>query len=111
MAQQLTQSDVAEKVGVSRVAIAFALSPNPKLHRKLRPETRQRILAAVDQMGYVPHQAARRMARKRRAFEQIGFMYVTGTGVRHLDDACISMMYGAEEELSRADASLLFVRV
>ena len=66
-------------------------------------------------MGYVPHQAARRLARARSdsratSFDQIGLIYLTETDI-YLDAACLPMMQGIEHELSKLNASLVFVRV
>jgi len=115
----LTQSDIARRMGVSRKAVAFAISPDPHLNRKLSPKTRQRILDAVERMGYVPHHAASRLARVRAAsatrhapttLEHVVMIcQVPATHV--VDPTCLGMMGGAELELSTINATLSFVRV
>jgi len=114
----LTQLDVAKRVGVSREAVAFAISSNPRLNRKLRPETRRQILKTVHQLGYVPHHAARRLARSQSdsratSFDQVGLIYFASRDEpdAFVDPVCLAMMQGAEHELSECDASLTFVRV
>jgi LacI family transcriptional regulator len=111
----VTQKEIAQKTGVSQQAVAFALSDNPNFHKKLHPETRQQILKAAEQLGYVPHLGARRMARLRSVsratgLDQVGLIYLTSRG-RLLDLTLFLMMRGAEQELTRLHASLLFTRV
>ena len=63
--RQVTQKDIAKKVGVSRQAVAFALSDSPDYHKNLRPETRSNILEVAKKMGYVPHRYAQLMRAKK----------------------------------------------
>ena len=58
----VTQSKIAKKLGISRQAVGFALSRDTSDHGRMRPETRQQILATARQLGYVPHRAARNLA-------------------------------------------------
>lgn len=60
---RIRQSDIAERLGVSQQAVAYALSERPAHHKKLSLETRQRILNTARKAGYVPHQAARSLRR------------------------------------------------
>jgi DNA-binding LacI/PurR family transcriptional regulator len=69
-------------------------------------------------VGYVPHHAARRLARTRSgarspSFDQIGLIFLTNpnTPGAYIDSVCLAMMQGAEHELSKLNASLTFVRV
>src|SRR5271166_6417605 len=48
-------SDVAEAAGVSTATVSRALA----FPDRLRPETRERVLAAVRDLGYTPNEAAR----------------------------------------------------
>lgn len=50
-----TSSEVAAAAGVSRAAVSFAFN-NPQ---RISAETRQRILAAADELGYTPNTLAR----------------------------------------------------
>lgn len=54
-------ADVARMAGVSTATVSRALT----LPHKLRPETLQRIEAAVQSLGYVAHGAARALATRR----------------------------------------------
>jgi|SRR5579872_533245 len=50
-----TIKDVAEKAGVSPATVSYVLNEA----RKVRPETEQRVLSAVKELGYQPNTAAR----------------------------------------------------
>jgi len=54
----VTLSDVAEAVGVSAQTVSRVLNNHPSV----RPETRQKVLAAVQALGYEPNLAARLLA-------------------------------------------------
>jgi len=53
--------DVAEKAGVSTATVSHVLNGT----RGTRPETRQRVLAAIQDLGYSQNQAARNLATGR----------------------------------------------
>ncbi|MFF7749066.1 LacI family DNA-binding transcriptional regulator [Streptomyces sp. NPDC007971] len=53
----VTSADVARLAGVSRATVSFVLN-NTQAHR-VSATTRARVLAAAQQLGYVPHAAAR----------------------------------------------------
>lgn len=53
-----TIADVAEAAGVSRSTVSYALSGK----RPISDEVRQRVLAAVDELGYTPNAGARALA-------------------------------------------------
>lgn len=59
MAKQgsLTIEDVARAAGVSRQTVSRVINNGPSV----KPLVRERILAAIEDLGYVPNQAARRM--------------------------------------------------
>ena len=52
-----TLTDVAERAGVSRQTVSNAVN-NPDL---LRPDTLERVLAAIEDLGYLPNRAARNL--------------------------------------------------
>lgn len=55
-----TQTDIAERANVSQWAVSVTLNDRPEAQRV--PEvTRQRILTAADELGYVPNAAARNL--------------------------------------------------
>ena len=54
----VTIADVAEKAGVSISTVSYAMSGK----RSISPATRERVEAAIDALGFRPHQAARSLA-------------------------------------------------
>ena len=53
-----TISDIAERAGVSKVSVSYALNGNPGLSE----ETRRRILAIAEEVGWHPNRAARALS-------------------------------------------------
>ncbi len=66
-----TQSDVARLARVSQPVVSYVLSGNPLA--PVGSETRQRVLAAIDQLGYVPDATARSL-RTRKTFTIAGII-------------------------------------
>lgn len=66
--KQSTIVDVAKRAGVSAATVSYVLSGKEELVRRIAPETRDRIGAAIEELGYVRNQTARhlRMQRTRR---------------------------------------------
>ena len=56
--------DVAAKAGVSIATVSHVLNGT----RPIRPHTRQRVMTAVQELGYAQNQAARNLARGRSTF-------------------------------------------
>lgn len=61
----LTQLKIAEKVGVSRTTVAYALSDDPQAQKQIGPRTRQRIAETARQLGYRPHRHAQLLRGKK----------------------------------------------
>ncbi|MCC6704780.1 MAG: LacI family DNA-binding transcriptional regulator [Thermomicrobiales bacterium] len=57
-----TQADVARLAGVSQAIVSYVLNNR---HAEVAEETRLRVLAAIDELGYVPHRAARSLRTSR----------------------------------------------
>lgn len=55
--KRTTQADVARLAGVSQAMVSYVL--NNKVKMSVSPETRERIMAAADELGYVPNGIAR----------------------------------------------------
>ena len=55
--RRLTQKDIAQAAGVSQATVSQVL--NHAMHDSIPAETRQRILDAIDKLGYVPDRTAR----------------------------------------------------
>src|SRR5919205_1076814 len=60
-----TIRDVAERAGVSLTTVSYVLSGRSGGTTRISPSTQERVLAAVDDLGYVPNHAARGMRRGR----------------------------------------------
>ncbi len=59
MSRRVTQSDVARRAGVSRATVSNVLNDRVGGSVRIPLETRQRILAVAQELGYQPHAAAR----------------------------------------------------
>ena len=60
MSKRTTISDVAEKAGVSTGTVSAVLNERPTV----RDETRERVLRAIDDLGYQPSASARRLGSR-----------------------------------------------
>src|SRR6202022_1534852 len=59
-ARRPTLSDVAKVLGLSQQTVSRVINNHPRV----LPETRERVLQAIDAMGYKPNQAARFLANR-----------------------------------------------
>lgn len=62
---RVTLQDVANQAGVNRVTAAVALGRSPQGGTRVSDETRNRILAIAEELGYAPNQIARALRNKR----------------------------------------------
>lgn len=60
--RRITSQKVAERAGVSRTTVSFVLND---VNAQISPETRQRVLQAARELGYVPDAAARSLVSGR----------------------------------------------
>jgi LacI family transcriptional regulator len=58
---QVTQADVARKAGVSRSIVSYVINDGP---RSVSPETRERVLKAIEELGYRPNKHAQMLMRQ-----------------------------------------------
>lgn len=56
-----TAKDVAHLAGVSRATVSYVVNDNP--NQRISPETRERVLAAVAELGYTPSATARALRK------------------------------------------------
>src|SRR5260370_38475279 len=56
-----TLNDVAKAIGLSQQTVSRVMNNHPRV----LPKTRERVLQAIDAMGYKPNQAARFLANRR----------------------------------------------
>lgn len=60
----VTQSDVAERAGVSRSIVSYVLNDGP---RSVSKETRERVMNAIKDLGYRPNEHAQRLRMGKKA--------------------------------------------
>lgn len=63
----VTQKDVARHAGVSTSIVSYVINNGP---RSVAPETRQRVLDAIEKLGYRPNKHAQLLLRGRTPAEQ-----------------------------------------
>jgi LacI family transcriptional regulator len=92
----VTIQSVAARAGVSAMTVSNVINGT----KKVRDETRAAVLAAVEELGYVPNTAARALASARSA--RIGIVY------RSAQNAFLSaMLVGALNAAARLGAQVL----
>lgn len=64
--KRITSKDVAEKAGVSRTTVSFVL--NEVQNAQISQATREKVIKAAEELGYVPDEAARSLASGRNQF-------------------------------------------
>jgi len=80
--RRITSYDVAKAAGVSQTTVSFVL--NQVAEANISDETRQRVVAIAEQMGYVPDAAARALV--------LGRTQIIGVVVTTLDDPFIGAL-------------------
>jgi DNA-binding LacI/PurR family transcriptional regulator len=63
--KRVTSHDVARRAGVSQATVSYVLSGRRSGKLRVSEDTRQRVMAAVQELGYVPNQTARALRRQR----------------------------------------------
>ncbi len=61
--KRISAQDVADHAGVSRTTVSFVLNNTPG--KSISEDTRQRVLRAASELGYIPNEDARRLAMMR----------------------------------------------
>lgn len=99
-----TLDEVAQLAGASRATVSRVVNGS----ERVRPATRDAVLAAVRELGYVPNFAARSLMINRT--DTFGFVVPEAQTRVFSDDAFFAtVMQGAGEELDRADKQLLLM--
>ena len=93
----ITRKDVARLADVSTATVSYVVNDGP---RSVSPETRQRVLWAIDQLGYQPNAIARSLVTKKT--NTIGFIIPDILNPVH---AAIAKSF--EDALRTADYSLI----
>jgi DNA-binding LacI/PurR family transcriptional regulator len=89
-----TVSDIAQRVGVSTAAVSYALNGRPGVAE----HTRRRIRAVAEEMGWVPHPAAR--ALQGRGAGVVGFVVPGPERLFGVDTYHLRLASGLLRELS-----------
>src|SRR5688572_4979879 len=78
----ITQEDVAERAGVSRSVVSYVINNGP---RKVSADTRERVLAAIQELGYRPNEHAQRLKQGSDAAENSIGIVTGGKGYNQLE--------------------------
>jgi len=112
--RSLTLKELAVRADVSLATASLALNNHPRVALK----TRQRVSEIARKLGFVnsASYAARRLARSRgqarsASFEQIGFIFIAAPIKTDLDIVSLATLRGAEQQLSKAHACPIFIRI
>jgi LacI family transcriptional regulator len=97
--QAITLQTVAERAGVSPMTVSNVINGT----KKMREETRLAVMAAIEQLGYVPNTAARALASARQT--RIGIVY------RNAQNAFLSaMLVGTLNAAARLNAQVIVAK-
>src|SRR5215207_896059 len=96
-----TIADVAQRVGVSRAAVSFAVNGRPGVGEA----TRARILRAAEELAWRPSGAARALTQARAG--AVGLVLVRESDHLELDDFFVRFLAGVERTLAARDCALL----
>lgn len=88
------QADIARIAGVSQATVSVVLGGN-RAGVRMAEETRQRVLAVAEDLGYVPHPVATRLAKART--NMIGLYTFRATFPTDVADSYYPILVGVEE--------------
>ncbi len=95
-----TIDDIAQQVGVSKTAVSFALNGRAGIS----DETRRRILDAVEELGWVPHRAARALSGART--DTVGLVVARPARTLGVEPFFAQLVSGLQARLSTDTVSL-----
>jgi len=98
------QSDIARVAGVSQAAVSLILRGTPS-GMALAKETRQRVLDAAEELGYVPDPVATRLASARNAM--LGLYTFSTTFPTDVAHSYYPILAGVEEEAGAQGQDLI----
>ena len=97
---KVTIKDIAQRAGVSKTTVSFALNHPGRLSK----ETYKRIMAIIDELGYVPNPFARSLTTKRLG--AIGLLLPQKIGDIFANPHMTQVISGIGEECERREFSL-----
>jgi LacI family transcriptional regulator len=103
-----TLADVARRVGVSKSAISQTLNWEPGRSTTIKEETRQRILRAVEEMGYRPSWRGQVLAKQRSQAIAVVYSAPLGAVPRGV---YLEIVDHIEMQLGKADLCPTFVHI
>ncbi|MHA3703226.1 LacI family DNA-binding transcriptional regulator [Jatrophihabitans sp. YIM 134969] len=101
MAKRPTIADIAALAGVSAGAVSYALNGLPGVSE----QTRARIIAIADEIGWAPNVAARSLTVSRA--QAVGWVIARPTPTLGVEPFFTQLIAGLEAELSRSRVALL----
>jgi DNA-binding LacI/PurR family transcriptional regulator len=99
-ARRVTIADIAQRAGVSKGAVSYALNGRPGLS----DSTRARILGIADEMGWYPNRAARALSAARA--DACGLVLARPSKILGLEPFFMAFISGVESELSAKSKAL-----
>jgi LacI family transcriptional regulator len=98
----ITQAEIASRVGISKIAVSYALRGS----KKVSAETRRRVEKAAEELGYRANAGARAIRTGR--FGSIALLLARHKFVSNLPSALLA---GIESTVSESDYNLLLARL
>jgi len=100
-AGRVTIAGLADRLGLSKASVSYALNGLPGVS----DETRERVLALAEQLGWRPSSSARALSRARS--DTIGIVLRRDPSLLGAEPYYMSLLAGVESELSETGQSLL----
>ena len=97
---RVTIKDIAQRAGVSKGAVSYALNGRPGVS----DETRERILAIADELGWYPNRAARALSAARA--DACGLVLARPARTLALEPFFMEFISGVESELASHSVAL-----
>lgn len=105
--RSVTQKDIAERAGVSTAVVSYVINDGPL---PVADDTRERVLAAIKELGYRPNKYARGLrAKADRAERQIGI--VMGGEAVLLRPYYADILFGIYDEAYRQGQHIRFLHL
>jgi DNA-binding LacI/PurR family transcriptional regulator len=99
-ARRVTIRDIADRAGVSKGAVSYALNGRPGVS----DDTRERIIAIAEELGWYPNRAARALSAERA--DACGLVLARPAKTLALEPFFMEFIAGVESELSARSLSL-----
>jgi DNA-binding LacI/PurR family transcriptional regulator len=97
---RVTIRDIAQRAGVSKVAVSYALNGRPGVSA----DTRARVLAIAHELGWYPNRAARALSAARA--DAVGLVLARPARTLALEPFFMEFIAGVERELSARSIAL-----